>query len=423
MIHVVLQTTSHRFSQLPIHSVTVFYYFGVKINAASKPMAQLELSTGDWIGPFNLVMAQKDSNDITTGNASLIDSYVARYVQSQSIVPPFLQNLAPAQCTLYTKPDLYAAFLGNPALKYTAKVQTNYTLTNDPYECYLETCHHGNLQPILPHLELDFVLPNDANNTLAQLKFQYKIIAAPTPDEQAYRVIPQLQSKFQGQGGYNIIGGPYCYGDDPRRAFSFDMNFTSTATTSTPSSGSFLQSDKITFVRGCIEGYPCVPPAAMGGIPTIIINQTCPQPPHPDPDHHSTGVFSNVLLGIICYSLTVALLVSITFHCQVSRGHNPKKQSSRRKDDDEELIAAMWASSDGRDEADAAADNDVNQPVYFGAMDLMKGVGITAGSDSHRNETSIGPFGDLDGEPGTHRDPLQEPLLGDGGAEKETEAS
>jgi hypothetical protein len=395
--------------------VTVFYYFGVKIKAASKPEAQFELSTGDWVGPFNLVMAQKDSND-TTVNGTIVDSYVARYVQSQSMVPPFLQNLAPAQCTLYTKPDLYAAFLGNSALKNTAKIQSNYTATKDPYERYLETCDHGNLQPILPHLELDFFRPHDANNTLALLTFQYKVMAAPTPDEQAYRVLPQLQSKFQGRGGYNIIGGPYCYGDDPQRAFSFDLNFTSTAIS--PSNGSFVQSDKVTFVRGCIDGYPCVPPAAMGGIPTIIANQTCPLPPHPDPDHHSTG-FSNMLLGFVCYGLTVALLISITFHFQVSR-RNRKKQSSQRKDDDEDLMAALLASS-GRAGAVATGD-DVNQPVYFGSMDLMKGVGITVGSDSHGNETSVGPFGDLDGEPGSHVDPLQQPLLADGKAEKEAEA-
>ncbi|CAB9531469.1 expressed unknown protein (Partial), partial [Seminavis robusta] len=202
--------------------LTVFYYFGVKINSPSKPKAHKELSTGAWVGPFNLIMAQ-DANDNNQTN-NLVDRYVGRYVQSESMTPPFLQNMAPVQSTLYTKPDRYQDFLGTSALAYTTRVQANFTNSighekEDPYSPYRETCDHGNMQPILPLLELDFY-NNDNNNDTANdpiptFRLKYKIMAVPTPDEAVSRILKPLQSKFQGNGGYNIIGGPYCYGDDP----------------------------------------------------------------------------------------------------------------------------------------------------------------------------------------------------------------
>ena len=76
-------------------------------------------------------------------------------------------------------------------------------------------------------------------------------------------------------------------------------------------------------------------------------------------------------------------------------------------------MTAMRMSNAGGREEQANARGVGEEPVYFGAMDLMKGVGIGGGGDNvnHQDET-VGPFGDLDGETDTPAvDPLQEPLL------------
>lgn len=405
--------------------MNVFFYFGVKINSESKPKAKFELSSGEWIGPWNLILAQ---DNIPEGvNSTLVDRYVARYVQSQSIMPTFLQNRPPLESTLYTKPDDYAAFLGSSALKYMTQTQTNYSIANDttsskdPYAPYLQTCNNGNLQPILPLLELSFMDASDDddsnNNNKTHpdddglemaLKLQYKMIAVPTPDEQAYRILPQLQSKFQGKGFFNILGGPYCYGDDPSRGYSFDLQLDS------QNSGS----RGVKFVRGCIPGYPCVPPAAMGGLPLMSNNHSCSNDQdhhHHQPDQHpGSGGDPNVVLTIVAYALAMFLCVSITMHFQIIGQHRKQQATANRRRDDALEEANIFRMLGGdKDEGDDGGDVNLDQskPSYFGndTTNLLEGIGIGAVKNDQRED--VNPFGDLAPAEEAKVDPLQEPLL------------
>lgn len=400
---------------LPLHLVNAFFYFGAKIDSESQPKAKFELSSGDWIGPWNLILAQES---VPVGpNSTLVDRYVARYVQSRSMMPSFLQNKLPFESTLYTKPDDYAAFLGSSALKYMTQSQTNYSVAtndtsiDDPYASHLQTCDNGNVQPILPLLELTFTDPN-ANSTKSQMtnsddgddnlqmsfKVQYKMMAVPTLDEPAYRVLPHLQSKFQGKGNFNILGGPYCYGDDPMRGYSFDLLLDSQH-----------NSSGVSFVRGCLPGYPCVPPTAMGGIPMVTPNNSCSHKDHdhdkPKPD--TDGGAPNVALAIVSYALGVALVISLTLHFQAI-GQQRKKETTISLQRDEEGTAMFRLLENENNSADVELDQ--SKPSYFGDKNLLEGVGIPgATSSDHREE--VNPFGDLAPAEEGKVDPLQEPLL------------
>lgn len=138
--------SSMRRGDLISSGVTEFFNFGVKIESKSSPKAKLELTAGDWVDPWNLIMAQDTGSEKGVPD-DVVDKYVSRYVQSRSISPPYWQNLLPTTCTLYSKSDDFATFLGSSTLDYMTLVQTNYSIANematqsDPYAPYLQTCN------------------------------------------------------------------------------------------------------------------------------------------------------------------------------------------------------------------------------------------------------------------------------------------
>lgn len=424
--------------------LTVFFNFGVRIESKSSPKVQLEMNTGDWIGPWNLVMAQDTGSislesELETNDNTMVDRYVSRYVQSQSMSPPFLQDIPPTQCTLYNKADDFATFLGNAPLNYMTRVQTNFSIaptTNnndttpqpppvDPYAPYLQTCSNGNLQPILPQMALEFINtssgPDDSNTTnhtfvddddqdgsnnlQMAFKLQYKIMAVPTKDEQAYRVLPKLQSKFQGQGGYNIIAGPYCYGDDPKGGYSFDLNFDTTARDTANTTDDDSNKKRPTLVQGCVKGYPCVPPAAMGQTPGLPSNSSCDNNDHHHDSRYDVGLI-NMLLSFGCYFFTIAFLMSATYNCHLSHKHKQAIKKQKKREDgmlnNQGFAASILVDNNNRKEAGGGEDNVIE---YLGGTDSGP-----AAAASNQNEDNS-PFGDLDHEKDETKDPLQEPLL------------
>lgn len=386
------------------------------------------MDTGDWVGPFNLLWAQHtmDSNGDSPekGAKKLIDRYTARYVQSHSMNPPFSQNIAPPECTLYNLEDDYVAFLGNSALNHMTNTQTKYSIpsndnaTEDPYAPFLQTCDNGNVEPILPQLELDFFQYNPKNATNSSnedesqkiqldMKLQYKIMAVPTSSELAYRVLPHLQSRFQGHGGYNILGGPYCYGDDPTRGYSIDLNLDSTRSKNEMMDGK----DRTSFVRGCVDGLPCAPPAALGGLPVISGNNSCDngQSHH----HHQPGAGGSLdmstALAFGCYGLTMALLISLTFIWHQSHQYKQTKEKHRQRELDEAALFLPVEHSAPR--ADMLLEEvDEDAPALFGRMNLMKRGGAIMALASARQGEEVGPFGDLE-RSNDEEDPLREPLV------------
>jgi len=391
------------------------------------------------------------TNDNSTNTTTkVIDRYVARYVTSQAMMPSYLRNSPPPELTLYNTPDDFVTFLGSPALDQMTAIQANVSinvdnethLPNDPYLNYLGTCQHGSVHPLLPQIELEFLVANNDNNTdnsttddddnndweEAHVKLQYKVMAVPKVGEQAFSVLPQLQKKFQGHGAFNIIAGPYCYENDPVRGYSFDFFFdkmvdsdsdNNTATTTWGQTNNKNSGTKV--VRGCMEGYPCAPPAAMGGIPGLPGNHSCDNNDHNHHHHDNNdsglGV-SNLVLSIACYSLFMALLVSIIFHFQLSNNHKHAAKRNPRTDlwQDEAgfLLGGNGSGGDNDNGNDNDTGNDDTPTALFSRMknssnhdDELTGDATT--NTSHHQNEAVNPFGDLDQMEAA--DPLQEPLL------------
>jgi hypothetical protein len=254
----------------------------------------LDHNTSDWIGPFSVVLAQNSTVANDTSN-SLVDQFVSRYVNT--ISTPFLQ-MSP-NCTLFGQLD-FDRLAGRKAVNTTIHKQTQLGGGGkDPYASYQEDCHNGNVEPILPHFKFGFT-----NSTPEKLQIQldYKIMTVPNKKDPVYKLMPSLQKRFNHKNSAFHISGPYCYGDDPNRGYTFDISFNSAR-----------PSQDISLTKGCIQGLPCLPPAAaIGDTQHIIVyNQT------------QAGIVDVVdvtkaFLIFGCYSFLIALIVSLTCNYQLS---------------------------------------------------------------------------------------------------------
>ena len=282
--------------------LVVFFYFGAKIDAGFPFNYHKKEGTGNWIGPYPVILAQNTNktNYNTDDDTPITDSYTVKYVHS-----PSTQYLKMSHnCTLFRKKDFYDYF-GAGAVNHTVYTQSAYNGNNsdidkDNFAPYYKTCENGNVRSILPHIEIDFLEPSpsddDDNETkpeLVNLHINYKILSFPSKDKMMYRVFPQLVKKKKYQ-----ISGPYCYNDDPNCGYTIDLNYSS------------LDEDDSYFKlhQACVDDLPCLPPSVSSCVNCNIINSN-----DTDYNHHSSddANSANGLMITLLLMLTLALIVSL----------------------------------------------------------------------------------------------------------------
>jgi len=222
--------------------VSVFLYANVKV--ASKNGINTEESTGDWIGPYNVVLAQNKSAIVTDPSpGDIIDQYTTKYVETPST--PYLSMSD--KCTLFGDRD-FENILGATSVNNTIERQSfisnsthSFSMDLDPYAEYYKTCENGDLKPMLPFIDFVFVQGDDGNEKL-HVKLHHKLTVAPHPGSVAYHSM-SLLTKFLP------ISGPYCYNDDPKGGYTFDIAFDSS-----------VENTLLTLKHACVEGLPCAPP-------------------------------------------------------------------------------------------------------------------------------------------------------------------
>jgi hypothetical protein len=227
--------------------VSAFMYFGAKIDVGFPFNKHRAEDTGGWVGPMNIVMAQDEITLQAKDDSHIVDRYVSRYVQTPST--SFLQM--PKNCTLLSEED-FRKVAGVDAVKYTTEGQFDPNGNDaDPYDKYLDTCANGDVKPLLPLFQFDFVEDEDTKEETIEVKLNYKLMAIPSKKDYMYDIFPKIMGKVNRADLGFHISGPYCYGDDPKRGYSFDMNFDSRN-----------PKKMIKLEHACIEGLPCTPPAA-----------------------------------------------------------------------------------------------------------------------------------------------------------------
>lgn len=234
--------------------VNAFIYFGAKIDAGFPFNKHRAEDTGGWVGPLNIIMAKGDidnSKSKSTDGMEVVDRYISRYVKSP--LTPYLRM--PKNCTLLGADD-FDKVAGATAVDSTTKGQydpeRNYDDDDDydPYHKQYQTCDNGDVQPLLPLFEFDFEQNTTSLEEFIQVKVNYKFLSMPHKSDYMYNLFPWVQRQFNKADLGFHISGPYCYGDDPKRGYTFDMNF------DTRDPKAMLKLD-----HSCIEGLPCMPTA------------------------------------------------------------------------------------------------------------------------------------------------------------------
>jgi hypothetical protein len=287
--------------------VTMFLNFGFSIDAGFPFDINVEETTG-WNGPYNLIFAQNSSALVPT--PTLIDQYVSRYVTTLST--PYLRMDAYSNVSLFQPAD-FDTILGPKAINSTIHAQTKVEPGTDAYGKFLGTCDNGNLQPVLPMIGTKFSnlksskdepRSNNKAEEMLDIDVEFKILSIPDKSDNLYSQFPSLQKKFNEKKRNFHISGPYCYGDDPKRAFTFDFSFSS----SRPREG-------ISLVRGCVANLPCLPPhvaSSTGGAQNITWYN------HTFVPAEGSNDITNAMLFFACYFLLFALIISLTCNCQLS---------------------------------------------------------------------------------------------------------
>jgi hypothetical protein len=326
----------------------VFFNFGFIVDASFPFNVHLDDHTGGWIGPFSVLMAQNLSVASDTNN-SLIDQYVSRYVNT--LATPYLQRNP--NCTLFRQVD-FDSYAGPEAVNNTIYKQTVVKQAEDPYKATKGTCENGNLQPMLPRFKIGFTTTNtsstNTNSTTRehmQIEIDYKILTVPTKKDKEYSLMPSLQKRFNREDRAFHISGPYCYGNDPKRAYTIDFSFNSAQ--QHPTSGGMV------LTKGCVQGLPCLPPAAaIGDTHNIIVyNQT-------RTGGSAVVDVATAFLSFACYFLLLGLAVSLTCNCQLSAKlkryqHHP--QHPHQHNDEEPILPRHRQAA-----ASASAEDDTTDP-------------------------------------------------------------
>lgn len=267
-----------------------------------------EHDTGGWVGPLNLILAQKNPSDA-------LDTYTARYVRTPST--RFLRM--PPNCSLVHARD-FDMDLGQTSVRQT--VQTQATTSDETmdhyYEPYLNTCDNGNVKPLLPRLEFEFQKEANGIEKL-RVNLDYNVMILPHQNDTAYNLMPALQERFNS----SILSGPFCHGDDPSGSYALGFQYNSTEKIINATAKSTM-----TLRHRCEQGLPCLPPAASADARGRNNNPHHPQEPTLD--------VGRALLTFCAYFLMVALLSSLTCNCQLATRLRRLQQETHDDDDDDD---------------------------------------------------------------------------------------
>lgn len=222
--------------------VSAFLFANVKVE--SKNGVNVEDTIGDWVGPYNLVLAQNKSAIVADPSpGDIIDQYTAKYVETPST--PYLS--ISDKCTFFGEKD-FETILGTTSVRNTIVRQSqlsnstfSFSADTDPYLEYYETCENGDLKPMLPFIDFVFLKGADGKEKL-HVKLHHKLLVTPHPGTVAYHSMSLLTKILP-------ISGPYCYNDDPKGGYTFDIAFDSS-----------VENSLLTLRHACVEGLPCAPP-------------------------------------------------------------------------------------------------------------------------------------------------------------------
>ena len=241
--------------------------------------------------------------------------------------------------------EAFDTVAGPAAINHTIFVQNGKPMSStgqDPYAAYAGTCDRGDVQPILPQLHIR--ISTDISNphvirSVPHLQVEYSILSAPDKkqDKALYNLWPSLKRHL---GSEFPLTGPYCYGNDAKRAYTVRLSYDSRDP---------VRSKTWQVVKGCVEGFPCWDD---GGDGTVV--------PY---DNGSSGIHTVDPTGwvaLVCYLLGFALIVSVVFNVQLS---NQLRRIQNQQDQNQSSNQATTRSAAVRSRRLYSRDADLEEPL------------------------------------------------------------
>jgi len=304
--------------------VVAFFYLGGKVDTGFPFFIHEAYDMGAWVGPYNIILARNE-NLITN---TTLDSYTVKYIES----PKTAYLKKPPECDAYEPEDFYVSF-GVGSVKNTVQFQSSesYSAYDHPFDKYYKTCENGDVKPILPSAQFDFVLDETSGNETIEVNFNYHLFTFPQKNDPILKIFQIMMTT-----GLPITG-PYCYGNDPTRGYAIQFKYDSRE-----------KEDQLGIMyHKCVSGLPCLPYGA----------ETCKQKNYTggdiddDPvDAATTTIDTTELylcIGIVFLSFVLIIVTIINFRlmkklqkCQIPteiRGYYSS-------DDDSQLSQPLLAS-------------------------------------------------------------------------------
>ena len=256
--------------------VSAFYYMGFSVQAGHPFYQNRTLQTGEWIGPYSLIMAHVEASTSNSSNTPQPShQYAARYVQTASTTS--LMH-GPQNDTLFRGmgPAMdFDTVVGATAVRNTILDQASHPQSPTAPPMKIQTHNEyqeGQWSPRLPLYTFDFTKPIDASHhdgrrfSSPSVQVDWQIPIIPRSTTQKYMPwIKREIKRYQDEHGalsFFSLEGPFPVGrrksderdNVDRPAWALRVAFDSAKIPT-------QESSPLEFRYGCVSGLPCVPPS------------------------------------------------------------------------------------------------------------------------------------------------------------------
>jgi hypothetical protein len=326
----------------------------------------------------------------------IFQKFVSRYVTTSASSD---QLHCPADATII-QPETFDRLAGMTAINETIQTQQALQPRQDPFASYRSTCVKGDIPAgILPRIQLGLLTTfaddddtdgvddkhttttsttNEKSTTtkttsstttskteISMLRVDFSMLSLPDPKSNLYSLWPSLKKHL---GTKFPIEGPYCYGNDPKRAYTIQLSYDST----------FERYNNQTWhaLKGCYPDLPC-----------WNDNHEIPAIPY---DNGNSGTYILDPMGVaalICYLFGFLLVVSLIFNIHLS--NQLKLLQHRRGGIEGEVVIEQERRGRRRTEPTAVPQQEVFDAFHDLEEPLLGGGGDSGGAEGN-DDVNVG---------------------------------
>lgn len=218
--------------------MTAFFEFGFILREGIVKKSYHRASSGDWLGPYNLIMAPADEKHEYEDTTTHIEKkkYISRYVKTPWTNTELQRPYTTGSIFNFNADEL-ENIVGTKAINSTIYEGINWTGDHetakidkllqmglrgdndddvvdadhdDPYARYARSCAHGDLPPVLPKIQVEQITkttpagpngtPPEQSKTTYSLKVDYSILSIPQAGiDDLYKKWPSFKSHLGGK--------------------------------------------------------------------------------------------------------------------------------------------------------------------------------------------------------------------------------